>query len=60
MTQAVSTVKSKEGFGCWLSSLKPELEFLNWEFYCLMCIRVLEVLQIQNLELLAGKGKGRV
>ena len=29
MTQAVTAVKIQEGFGGWLSSLKPELEFLN-------------------------------
>ena len=29
MTQAIRAVKTQGGFGRWLSSPKPELEFLN-------------------------------
>lgn len=46
------------GVECWFRFLKPGLQFLNGEIYCLTFVVVLEILWIQNLEQVwVGKGK---
>lgn len=58
MIQTVGAVKSQGGLDAGLA-LKPESQFLNWDLYCLNFVGVLEMLCIQNLELLGGKGKDK-
>lgn len=62
MTQAVSAMKTWVGGGSWMLVYVSEtrVTVFKWRAPLFACIGVLEILRIQNLELVGGKGKGRV